>query len=383
MPRTEVLEQHAHPKFPRLSVQLRSNSRFYQAVTFLDGRLIQRSMRSEALETSLKLAGEWYARECRASVARSKQHPTAHLNPTVSELLQSHLADLTPKKKADALMRWGPIAPYWRALLVSDITYQTFKKFLTWRRKLNPTVKANTLHKDLMLIRVVLNYAVNEEFIATVPRMPSAGTISKNPRPWFTPTEWAHLIKTSEARIAEAATLHQERVILQRLDLHEFMQLMVSTMARVDELLGVRWCDVTLEKGAVVAQVTGKRGTRTLVAPKEAAAILKTRKARLGDALENTARVFPTHHRDAFRELLIAANLRTNAQGYTRNLKSLRCTGISFRILESRTPNLLMIARNAGTSIAQIDDFYCKRLSAEMWKDDLSTSLKVAGDTLV
>jgi integrase len=341
-------------------------------------------MRSDALSTSLKLAGEWYARECRASVTFGHKHPLERLtsNPTIAELLQSHVAGLTPKKKADALMRWGPIAPFWRALLVSDITYQTFKKFLTWRRKLNPHVKPNTLHKDLMLIRVILNYALNEEFISQMPRMPSAGTITKNPRPWFTPTEWTHLIAVSEARINEAATLHQERVILQRLELHEFMQAMVATMARVDELLGVRWCDVTLEKGAVVAQVTGKRGTRTLVAPKEAATIFRNRKKRLLPTVGNTNRIFPTHHRDAFRELLIAAKLRTNAQGYTRNLKSLRCTGISFRILESKNPNLLMIARNAGTSVAQIDDFYCKRLSAEMWKDDLSTSLRVAGDTL-
>ena len=37
-----------------------------------------------------------------------------------------------------------------------------------------------------------------------------------------------------------------------------------------------------------------------------------------------------------------------------------------------------MIARNAGTSVATIDGFYAKRLSAEMGKATLGKSLKVA-----
>ena len=41
-----ILESHEHPKYPRLSVPLRHKSRFYQGVTFLDGRKVQKSLKT-------------------------------------------------------------------------------------------------------------------------------------------------------------------------------------------------------------------------------------------------------------------------------------------------------------------------------------------------
>ncbi len=91
------------------------------------------------------------------------------------------------------------------------------------------------------------------------------------------------------------------------------------------------------------------------------------------------SRVFPQHHRDAFRELLKAADLYTDAQGFTRNYKSLRATSISFALLEP-SPNLLAIARNAGTSLTMIDQFYARRLSSEMHLDQLSRQPVASAD---
>lgn len=82
--------------------------------------------------------------------------------------------------------------------------------------------------------------------------------------------------------------------------------------------------------------------------------------------------MFPHHCRDGFRELLIAADLHEDHFGFTRNLKSMRATAISTRILENPTLNLAVIARNAGTSVAMIDNFYAARLTAEMSKHELS-----------
>src|SRR5437870_9220972 len=85
MPKTRVLERHPHPKHARLAVQRRSNSRFYQSVTFLDGKLKQKSTKATHLPTALKLAEEWYRRELRSSVAFGLQHPIAKLttDPTM------------------------------------------------------------------------------------------------------------------------------------------------------------------------------------------------------------------------------------------------------------------------------------------------------------
>ena len=124
--------------------------------------------------------------------------------------------------------------------------------------------------------------------------------------------------------------------------------------------------------------MTGKRGTRDIVAPPEAANIISSRQSRFTAQAGDF--VFPAHHRDSFTALLKAAGLHENAQGYTRNMKALRVTGISFRVLQG--DNLLSIARNAGTSLSQLDFFYAKRLTPAHWKAALSKTPTVAGDTL-
>jgi hypothetical protein len=62
-------------------------------------------------------------------------------------------------------------------------------------------------------------------------------------------------------------------------------------------------------------------------------------------------------------------------------MKSLRATSISFAILDSPSPNLLVIARNAGTSVAMIDQFHAERLTAEMHADELTTRRRKLLDT--
>jgi hypothetical protein len=114
------------------------------------------------------------------------------------------------------------------------------------------------------------------------------------------------------------------------------------------------------------ATVTGKRGSREIIRS-EAVDILTNRWT--NDRFEDDL-VFPEHHRDAFRELLIAANLRKDAAGFPRNFKSVRATAISQAILR-RTP-LLFVARNAGVAYNVIDQYYAKRLDATMAADDLT-----------
>ena len=63
--------------------------------------------------------------------------------------------------------------------------------------------------------------------------------------------------------------------------------------------------------------------------------------------------------------------MHRDGHGFARNFKSLRATAIAFRVLEPN-PDLLMIARQAGTSVAMVDTFYAKRLTAEMHKHELS-----------
>jgi hypothetical protein len=164
-----------------------------------------------------------------------------------------------------------------------------------------------------------------------------------------------------------------KKVRRQRVDVWDFMLFLTASMLRIGELRTLRYRSCRIEKNRdgdelLLCEVTGKRGTRTVVADIGAVDIYRQRL----ESAKPDDLIFPAHCRDAFRELLIAADLRKDHNGFTRNLKSLRATAISRRILESPELNLQIIARNAGTSTLMIDKFYAARLTAEMHKDELS-----------
>ena len=392
MSKTTVVERHQHPKHPRLQIHLRSDSRFFQAVTFHVGKTKQKSLKVDALTTALRLADEWYRGILKAEEAERRKHPIDAFgrDPLMVDVYRSYERELTPSRRAYAAMKWSTIKSFWGPLAVTEITPQTFKDFYKWRRRTKTpagtTIRNHSLHKDVMLIRQILKFAIEERQLTQLPLIPKVGAITSNPRPWLTPDEWRHLVATAEARAVEAADREQMRVALQRIELLQFMQLMIATMCRVGELSNLRFrdCQIDPKTKVLTAVVTGKRGTRTIKAPASAGKLVALRQAYLGPKPDLAQLVFPVHHREAFKELLKAANLYADHAGFTRNLKSLRATAISFRILQGRpTPNLLAIARNAGTGVAMLDGFYARRMAAELFTDTLSESLdEIVGDSL-
>lgn len=211
------------------------------------------------------------------------------------------------------------------------------------------------------------------ELLERLPHIPKSGKIVANPRPWFSAAEWTRLCAVSQKRIRDARSV---RIREDRQDLDDMMHFMVASMLRVNEAVqNIRFQDCRVEKNKdgeqmlIIELRRGKRGGRTVVATREAASIYQSR---FKAAPEPTAFIFPTRRVDAFRELLEASGLRTNDEGFPRNLKSLRATSISARILDNPDLNPLFISRNAGVSLAVIDAFYVKRLTAEMKKHELS-----------
>jgi hypothetical protein len=375
MPHT-LLETHRHPKYPRLALDLRADSRFYQARTYLDGKVRLKSTKTEALPAALKIAEDWYRRELRASVAFGKQHPIARLttDPTVAEMFASYRGELEKRRRPEADKRWSPIADYWRTLRIADIEPSTFKAFYAWRRKRRKGITAHTLHKDIVTIRQVLKHAAMNGQLTGLPLIPKPGKIEANPRPWLTRDEWLRLATQAVLRIADAPNVRTKR---QREDLYDFMVFMIESTMRVEELRDLTVGQMQLveadgdEPEHLLIDVHGKRGHRVAVVGGAAVNIFRNR----SKGLKAPDPLWQHGQRDAFRELLIAAGLREDAFGNERNLKSLRATAISFKILAGApAPNLLMIARNAGTSVTMIDQFYARRLSAAMGVAELSKS---------
>jgi hypothetical protein len=370
----KLLEQHTHPSHPRLYVQLRDDSKWLQAVAFIDGRKRQSSTRTVHLPTAYRLAEDWYTRQLRVARGEEKRREPLSI-PLMEELFLGWVTELYAKKRAWVEMKWGPVARFWEARRVSEVTTQTFKEFYRWRRQQKPAPKNPTLHQDVVLIRQILKYAVEEQHIPSICAIPSVGMIEPNPRPWLTRQEWEHLSQVSETRIKLASN---PRLQQQRVELDNQMVWMINTMMRVDEMRAVRFRDCRITTNAegheiLLCEVKGKRGIRTVVGRRSARDIFKSLSGK--GYRDTNSLIFSTHHRDAFTELLKAAGLHVDGlSGFERNFKSLRCTAISFAVLQG--VDLMWIARNAGTSITMIDNFYARRLSAIMAKDELTKPWK-------
>lgn len=382
-----VVQQYTHRKNPRIYLQERSNSKFLQAVTFLNGKKHQKSMKTAQLNTAEKLSEEWF-KTLKRTDGREAIERLGEI-PTMGQLYDSwEKESMSPKKLAWVQMKWSPIKAYWQTIQVTDINAATFKDFYRWRRtgttRKGTKIRNHTVHKDIILLRQLLKYAREEEHIDMLPPIPKVGSIEANPRPWLTRKEWEQLFEESKTRIDEAFHTNQ-RLLEQRVDLDDQMLWMISTMMRVGEAFPsdksatpIRFRDCRIEKNSakekvLICEVQGKRGGRTVVGRGEAVKVYERRWKQADDPDPN-APIFPIHHREAFTELLKAAKLHVDSRGFERNFKSLRATAVSFAVL--RGTDLLMIARNAGTSVSMIDQFYARRLSAEMGKDVLTAKRK-------
>jgi hypothetical protein len=239
-----------------------------------------------------------------------------------------------------------------------------------------------------VLIRQILKHALNSEQLEQLPHIPPLGKIKANPRPWLTPDEYDHLESVARDRIKNAPSI---RVKQQRQDVLDFRGFLMASMMRVDELYALRFRDCRVGQNddgvdfLMCEPTVGKRGSRRAVADLGAVDIYLSRlqtthpevfkkDESLDDKNAQTVSdlIFPNQCTDAFRELLIAAGLREDQHGFTRNLKSIRATSISRKILENPDLNLQVIARNAGTSVMMIDMFYAKRLTADVHQNALS-----------
>ncbi len=251
-----------HPKHQRLFIELRpKRSRFFQARTYLDGKLHQTSLKTDHLPTAQRLGEDWYKKKLRASVSEGNRHPLSKLalDPTMAELCASYKSELPKSKQTYLAMKWGPIAQFWRTIDVAEVTTPKLKEFVKWRRrhrtKEGEPVKAHTIHKDLIAVRQILKYAIEEGHITQLPLFPKAGQIESNPRLWLTPAEWSTLKEVSRLRIQDAKT---KTVRHYRQELDDEMRWFVASMMRISDVIasdnppapGLRFRDCRIVKNA-------------------------------------------------------------------------------------------------------------------------------------
>jgi integrase len=353
----------------------------YAARAWVNGKWEYSNLETDDYTKAEKSALVWYRR----LMSSLKAGPEGE---TMDQAAKTFIASIRkPDRQADYEQRWKTTREFWHdplrdhVVYVRDVDSPKLLEFVNWRKERMPDITASTLHKDLVRIRRVLKHAVMRGAIPTIPLFPGSaqiGSIQKNPRPWLELHEWRHFQEVALKRIADADNVRTKR---QREELLAFCQWLVHTAMRVDEARSIRVKDVRVKtaqhspvnaahlKKATARTVEfleitiskSKTGARVATSRPAAVAVFKF----MSEGKRPNDLLFPTHHRDASRELLIAAGLRESAFG-RRNLKAFRATGIAHWILAHPGISLKFLASNAGTSVNIIDQFYAARLGVSM-----------------
>jgi hypothetical protein len=241
------------------------------------------------------------------------------------------------------------------------------------KRELAPATQRN----HICTLNGILKFAAERRLIASVPPMPKV-RLKDNPRSYFTEDEFRALCQAAGVLAGVAAERGELKAEADWNELREFLIFMVATFLRAGEWKELRQkhcCFIDGDNPYVQVTVpNAKTINRRVVSMPEAIGVWRRILDREGvdperfifkSAYQNrdTAQA---RMRDSFEDLLRYTGLALDPLGKKRTIYSLRHTALMFRLINGDNVDLLMLARNAGTSIDQLDRFYLSHAQPAM-----------------
>jgi integrase len=308
---------------------------------------------------------------------------------------QSQIGNKKPTKNANKknstsiymLRQIKRVVKFWLAYCgstaVDKVDNAVLQGFITWRKeyyhklpkddlpknaKLNPTDK--TLQWELTLGKTMLKYA-HERGYRGKNQLPtySLKGVKKIVRPAFTLADYIVLILAMRDWIKEANT---ERALHPRLLLRDYVLILSNSGMRVGEANNLQWRDVIefkdeRDRKNYMFNVTGKTGKR-MVVPRTNTTRYIDRLIRRYPKREPTDYVFRMRDGsrvitliDQFQNVLKRAGILENRHGERYTLYSLRHWYAVRAISNKKRIPVFDLARNMGTSVAIIEQYYGKQ----------------------
>jgi integrase len=274
---------------------------------------------------------------------------------------------------------------------VRELTTRDWQLFIENLVRKRPDLSASTRNMLMATFRNVLKVARDDGLIDFVPATPRVRQ-KDNPRSFF---RFAPLVPAArdeyQALLAGAKKLAKDGEIIRGVEvteeLYDLILFTVHSFVRptTTELYALKHNDVTVEdnpKRLLVTVRNGKTGFRVANTMSGAVAAYERIRKRYPDAQGEDYLFLPAYPNRAtasriiqrqFNEVLEQTGLKHDAVTNTdRSIYSLRHTAICMRIILSHGQvNIFNLAKNAGTSVEQIERFYAKHLplSREMAKN--------------
>ena len=274
---------------------------------------------------------------------------------------------------------------------VRQIRTQTYQEYMADLAKRRPDMTASTRNTLMATLRNVLKIARDEGVIDAVPETPRS-RVKDNPRPFF---RFHPLVAKDDDNyqklLRQVKQMADQGIAVRGVEitdeLYDLVLLLTHSFVRPisSELYAIRHSDITVAndpRRLIVTVRDGKTGYRSANTMEAAVSVYQRIKVRYPDAKPDDYLFFPDYKnritvsnivQRQFRQVLKDGNIQIDeATGKTHTLYSLRHTAICMRIINSEgRVNIFNLAKNAGTSVDQIERFYARflPLSKEMAKN--------------
>jgi hypothetical protein len=285
---------------------------------------------------------------------------------------------------------WG-LLMHFGEMDVRTLKTNTYQDYITDLGKKRPDLASSSKNTLMAAFRNVLKIARDEGVIDNIPATPRV-KIKDNPRPFF---RFAPLVSKDDdayQKLLKAVKQMegqgvQVRGLMVDDEFYDLLLFLTHSFVRpiMSELYAIKHSDVTVAndpRRLIVTVRDGKTGFRAANTMGAAVSVYERIRQRYPSAKPDDYIFYPNWANRTtassmvqrlFNEVLRKSELETDAvTGKTHTLYSLRHTAICMRIINSHGKvNIFNLAKNAGTSVDQIERFYAKYLplSKEMAKN--------------
>lgn len=276
---------------------------------------------------------------------------------------------------------WG-LLDYFGDYDIRKIKTNSFQEYLGHLQKKRPDLSPSTKNTLTAAFRNVMKVAVEEGIIDVVPSTPRS-KLKDNPRPFFrfhplvpkTDDAYQKLLSTAKTMALQCVEV---RGTLITDELYDILLFLTHSFVRplTTELYAIKHRDITVAEDPrrlIVTIRDGKTGYRASNTMEAAVSVYERIRARQPDLTPDDFIFLPGYNNRTtagkviqrqFSALMEEADLQIDPfTGKAHTLYSLRHTAICMRIVNSHGKvNIFNLAKNAGTSVEQIERFYAKHL---------------------
>ena len=271
------------------------------------------------------------------------------------------------QRKGDGLIA------YFGSRNVNDITTYDLRDYLSYLdENRSVSLSSSSKTKHLTIIGKIFKVAYEKDVLDRLPLIPKVST-RDNPRPSFTEKEYKLLLKITKEVIQEQVKL---RGVLIDDELYYFIVFLVHSFMRPveSEIFSITHQDVSIEKDPKRLKIKindGKTGFRYVSTMPDAVDFYT--KLQTLKPFEPTDYLFFSDYPNRstairnvnrqFNYILDRCNLKEMSSGETRSVYALRHYSLQTRLTKSKGKvNIFNLAKNAGTSVEQLERFYLKNI---------------------